>query len=65
MCCPGLGWCCDCGCALARGYVALMKELPLAGKIVLLLVTLALLVLAGVGVGMLVSKVNDWYYGDF
>ena len=50
---------------MARGYVALMKELPLAGKIVLLLVTLALLVLAGVGVGMLVSKVNDWYYGDF
>ena len=62
MCCS---CCCDCWCAMLRGYMALMKELPVIGKLVLATATVGVLATVGYGVGMAVNQVTNWYYGDF
>ena len=50
---------------MLRGYMALMKELPVIGKLVLATATVGVLATVGYGVGMAVNQVTNWYYGDF
>ena len=50
---------------MLRGYVALMKELPVVGRLMLATVTVGVLAAVGYGVGMAVNQATKWYYGDF